>query len=1058
MMLPVFRRFRRAAWSLLPLLALALPAVPPVLAQQQGKPAAPFTYDSRRHARASNSAITVGVERGSGRFWVETGDGTPLLFCRGEGLTSFTNLRFQGTTFTNNTLVSPRIPALTSPMPSGTVTEAADRVVFTVTLAVQGCSLECTQEFAPMLENDYAFIRVTTRLRNIAPTAVRAGLQQMYDLFLGASDLANVSVAGAPVLRETGWDAPSVPGEWTATAPGTALRARGRLAGAGLTPPDRFIIGRWQYNGYLGAAYWDYAASGFEMWDNAVLMQWNERVLAPGASAVTVTDYGYETSYRYELSCRADTVAMNATQTDYIPNPLRVYAAVRNTGLVSIPRIAARIALPAGTSFAGQDSALAVGGSLAPGASTLLSWSVLAQFQDSGALLRFPITLEDPADPPLACEAQTALPRKTVETARLGCPFAVTLAIDSGAWEYTPNPFTVTARVFATGNVPLVRAQAQLAPWSGLTVVGADVQQVTPDTVYPGSSGTATWTLMADRSPAAAVLHYTISVFGATGKLDACQGDVHVPALNRRCIPVGVATSGTDFWTAFPLNDGSGITALQLYVAAAEDSRVRVIETRSGAAADYTVPAGTVRTITLDSRNDADTAEVIQHLGVHLTSDRPVALYSASLCSRHSDAAIVLPTHALGRSYATTGYNFDNTFEHVLVVATEDGTTVTVDPFSMTSKGRPERIPFSVSLNAGDTYYLRPLMTGAFGGLSGTLITSDKPVAVISGAASGWIPTTSRSDYGYLNPHYDQMIPEELLGTEYIAVPFRARLGGDTWKAVAFADTTLLTIGADAPVTLLRGKPYEFALDRAVRISATHPFLLAQFANSAAWDTVTLAGEYGDASMVIHAPTDRYAHCFSIPSPSSPTAFALQQADAFVNIVVPAGAERTILINGTAPPDTAFRAVPGAAFSYLQMPLPPGLSSVACADPRGIGAVAYGFEYHDAYSFNAGFRTERHSHVTGTEQTAAADFALGAPYPNPASRDVLVPYRLPRAGAAELLLVDALGRTRRTAAAGILPEGGGSSVIRLDGLPAGLYTVVLRHGGRTLSHTLMVIP
>src|SRR5512143_1333338 len=102
-----------------PFILLAL--APVLLAGQNIKErrGALLFYNPLMHARATNGAIVVIVDKRSGRFAVERPDGTALLFLRSDGMTSFTNLRLDGRVFTNNTLNGPQTPAGTTMWPTG---------------------------------------------------------------------------------------------------------------------------------------------------------------------------------------------------------------------------------------------------------------------------------------------------------------------------------------------------------------------------------------------------------------------------------------------------------------------------------------------------------------------------------------------------------------------------------------------------------------------------------------------------------------------------------------------------------------------------------------------------------------------------------------------------------------------------------------------------------------------------------------------------------------------------------------------------------------------------
>jgi hypothetical protein len=292
---------------------------------------------------------------------------------------------------------------------------------------------------------------------------------------------------------------------------------------------------------------------------------------------------------------------------------------------------------------------------------------------------------------------------------------------------------------------------------------------------------------------------------------------------------------------------------------------VRIQQLDSGQETVVDVPAGALRMVQLEETLNDYSVETPALRGVRVLSDNPVHVFTGNYRDRHSDGTVVLPVHALGTKYVTAGYNWMEAYEHFCVLATEDGTDVTITPHAFTSTGRPDGLPFTITLGRGELYYIKSFIAGPGGSLTGTRIDATKPVAVFSGAESGWIPELNTSDYGYLNPHAEQMIPYRFLGREYVAVPFRSRRNGDTYRIVATEDNTTVTLnGMDIRTLTSAGDWSEDNLSDILHISADKPVMVAQYANSARWDADD--NEYGDASMLLLVPTDRYMSCHYFPA------------------------------------------------------------------------------------------------------------------------------------------------------------------------------------------------
>ncbi len=114
----------------------------------------------------------------------------------------------------------------------------------------------------------------------------------------------------------------------------------------------------------------------------------------------------------------------------------------------------------------------------------------------------------------------------------------------------------------------------------------------------------------------------------------------------------------------------------------------------------------------------------------------------------------------------------DNHYTFASVLATENNTTISFDDIKpgvvLVNDAASGNTPANVVLNAGESYVIA--VSGAFGdanrdGLIGTLIASDKPVAVNCGSFAGTNGTANNLDLGF-----DQLVSEERTGNEYIFI------------------------------------------------------------------------------------------------------------------------------------------------------------------------------------------------------------------------------------------------------------------------------------------------
>jgi hypothetical protein len=287
-------------------------------------------------------------------------------------------------------------------------------------------------------------------------------------------------------------------------------------------------------------------------------------------------------------------------------------------------------------------------------------------------------------------------------------------------------------------------------------------------------------------------------------------------------------------------------------------------------------------------------------LAFHLTSDRPVVAYDINpyggANSAVTSASLLLPQEAWGKNHvaATPPYGVQtdrdgsNAPTYLLIVAGQDETEVSVRPTLALAAGpgleatSPGQI-LRVSLSAGQFLQVvqedRPSPT-AGGGLSGTVVSSSKPVGLVGGTACFNVDAkTQACDSGH-----QQIPPFSAWGSEYAAVSHlsrsRARAESVPWQIVGAVDGTVLSYGprapapfarfpAPAPEVLSAGQSVIFwtADPFVVRSQdADHPFFLAAFMTGADFVTADQTDQErgaGDPEWVNVVPTDQYLSSYT---------------------------------------------------------------------------------------------------------------------------------------------------------------------------------------------------
>jgi PKD repeat protein len=332
------------------------------------------------------------------------------------------------------------------------------------------------------------------------------------------------------------------------------------------------------------------------------------------------------------------------------------------------------------------------------------------------------------------------------------------------------------------------------------------------------------------------------------------------------------------------------------------------------------------------------------------------------------DVAVIFPVEALGNEYFAICYEphvdlrlsycgpfFNGKNSEFVVVATEDQTQVTITPSKVTDKLKPANIPFTITLDKGELYQVQSMnLTGlpGQGDLTGSFISSDKPVAFYSGSWATTIPSTSLSAWDHL---YEQIPPVVSWGRTFVAVPLKSRTR-DTYRILASTDQTNVKIAGVPAAVLDRGEFYEFSLGAGEPslVESNHPVLLAQYSNSNDADKppglpLNLWSGDGDPSMLIVSPVDKTRENVTFVAYDTPEI----TSKIFINIVAKDDAVTSIQLDGN---PVAFTSLPNSGYSYAQVQIAPGSHDLNSLEAgKGFIAYVYGFGGVESYGYGVGF-------------------------------------------------------------------------------------------------------
>ncbi len=322
------------------------------------------------------------------------------------------------------------------------------------------------------------------------------------------------------------------------------------------------------------------------------------------------------------------------------------------------------------------------------------------------------------------------------------------------------------------------------------------------------------------------VLLSLTGMFGADGaRAQTCpsgQFCFYVPPLMPN--PTGYASPGWDLVIAAPEGAATGTYTF------GDDTPV-----------PFNVTGGSPLKVTLSaSQGVASNYAVTEKHGIFVVSNRA----DLSVTQRfvvgpwNSSATVKEATSALGTRFRAGGYvldgvNTQNTGHDVVSLYSPFGATVVIDPpgtdADFWADGFDGNVR-TVTLGVRETVLLRTRNVGSCGrDITGALITSDTPIAVISGgrgwALSGACNVYTASTCG--DDGVDNLIPESGLGTSYVVDKYPG-FQAERVSIVATVDGTVVSVNGTSVGSFAAGAVHRFVNSGLTLIEATHPVYVFQ--------------------------------------------------------------------------------------------------------------------------------------------------------------------------------------------------------------------------------------
>lgn len=282
----------------------------------------------------------------------------------------------------------------------------------------------------------------------------------------------------------------------------------------------------------------------------------------------------------------------------------------------------------------------------------------------------------------------------------------------------------------------------------------------------------------------------------------------------------GFAQVDTEFWFVPPeITSGHGDRPIYLRISTLDQAAtVRVFQPARGNVelVNFSIPANTTRTTDLTPQIinlETDIPSAVMKTGIRIVSSAPVTAYYEEASTFNAEIFVLKGKNALGNKFIIPGQNtYNNSSDYKPtpyfsfdIVATQDNTVVKVRP-TKPIFGHISDTVITVKLNAGETYSFRKGTQLANDNPVGTVVESNKPIAITLKDDS-LINSSCRDLIG------DQLIPVKVAGMEYVVLKGFLTTSEYLFITATEDNTDIFIDGSTTPTARLNtGQLYRYQL------------------------------------------------------------------------------------------------------------------------------------------------------------------------------------------------------------------------------------------------------
>ena len=386
----------------------------------------------------------------------------------------------------------------------------------------------------------------------------------------------------------------------------------------------------------------------------------------------------------------------------------------------------------------------------------------------------------------------------------------------------------------------------------------------------------------------------------------------------------------------------------EITIIARFDAKVTVTSLMKDLLNTTSIKAGKVFTFTVPRSFRMEETR-IEKKGIEIKSTAEIAVIGANYAFASSDAFLALPTTTLGKTYVVaTRLNSGGTSQNLVnigIISQRDGTKVTITLktkgyFSYLGSTYTNGQSFTITLAKLETFHLMHNND-----LSGTIITSSYPIAVVSGSPCENIGV-SHCDY-----LASFLLPVKKWGKQYILVPaIESKSTGDFYRVFASQETVVRSRGLTA--NLRRGEFLEIDLiknELSSFVSCSKPCQVVQYLKGS---PLYHNQVNHDPSSIILPSTEQFA--------SSYKAVPMMKQEQFVHYIIIIIEEKnkdTLRLNKASNVKLNWQKVNDTEYAWAIHNISAPTDVESCDDEKfGVIVAGYGLTYSQSYGYPAGFK------------------------------------------------------------------------------------------------------